>query len=312
MKGKCFIDNIDIYDRYGVVIRKDGYKDLLTFPALKEPGKNDWPEEDGVEVDLDSPRLQTKTVTLPFVAKNPFFEVNDFIAFITKPGYRTIRIPTLGKEWKIRMNSQTENKIHPKATNFSLQFIDDAPTGARMKTYTPVPGSGLTLMQSAYELDAVPFDKYGVVVESGLDDLLKSPTAKQNLAQSLITSDGQVYDADHLVFNSKETTLKCLFITSSVQKFWECYYAFFNDWIQPKERTLYCEHTGEEYPCYYKKSSGFQIEEMSSRFVCSFNLTIEFISFRISETDYILATEDQRHIVLEDGETRVDMKVYAY
>lgn len=308
MKGKCFIDNIDIYERFGVVIKANGYKDLLTFPALKEPDENDWPEEDGVEVDLEAPSLQIKTVSIPFVAANPSIDANEFISFVCKPNYHTIYIPSLGKEWKLRITSQPEHVIKPQVTNFNLQFTDDEPSSARMKSYTSSDGGGVPIISSGYEIDAIPFEQYGIVVESGLSDLLKAPTIKQNLTRSFATSDGQRYDTATVVFNKKESTLNCCFITASVEKFWECYNAFFNDLIQPGERLLYCEHTDEEYPCYYKKSSNFNIEEMNDRFVCTFNLTLEFISFRIGETEYILATEDNRHIVLEDGETRIDLR----
>lgn len=55
MTGYCYIDGIDIYDEFGVIVEGDGYDELLSFPSLKEPDKNDWPEENGIEVDLSEP-----------------------------------------------------------------------------------------------------------------------------------------------------------------------------------------------------------------------------------------------------------------
>lgn len=309
MKGKCYIDNIDIYEQFGVMMKEGGYKDLLTFPALKEPTANDWPEEDGVEVDLESPAIQIRTITIPFVACNPLIEANDFISFMSRPSYHILHVADLKKSWNIRLNTQSANEVHPQATSFSLQFTDDIPTGARSVHYNKPKGGGIPIIDTGYEVDSIPLHEYGIVVESGLDDLLKSPTIKQNLTRSYKASDGQQYDTATVVFNSKESTLKCCFITSSVEKFWECYTAFFNDLIQPKERILYCDYTGEEYPCYYKKSSNFHIEEMKKRFVCTFQLTLEFISFRINETEYILTTEDGKHLVLEDGQTAIDLRI---
>lgn len=309
MIERCFIDNIDIYERFGVVIKSGGYKDLLTFPALKDPEANDWPEEDGVEVDLDLPVLQIKTVTIPFMATKPTVDANEFISFVCKPGKHTIHIPCLDKSWILRVHSQSEYTIKPQVTSFSLQFTDDQPSGARNTNYPRPEGGGIPVISSGYDIDAIPFEHYGIVVEEALNDLLKAPTIKQNLTRSFATSDGQLYDTATVVFNKKESTFKCCFVTASVNTFWDCYHAFFNDLIQPGERILYCEYTGEEYPCYYKKSSNFNIEEMDGRFVCTFNLTFEFICFRIGETEYILATEDNCHIVLEDGETRVDLRV---
>lgn len=308
MRGKYFVDNIDIYTQFGVVIKTGGYNDLLTFPALKEPAKNDWPEEDGIEVDLESPILQPKTVSIPFMTTSQTKAANDFISFISKPGYRTLRIADLNREWTLRMDSQGENKFDSQLTEFSLQFTDDIPSQSRKDVYSRPLNGGIPIIDTGYELDGIPFSRYGIVVEEGLNDILKSPTIKQNLTRTFLTSDGQEYDEDVVVFNSKSVTFKCCFITSSVARFWECYTAFFNDLIQPGERLLYCDHTGEEYPCFYRKSSNFNIEQMHGRFVCTFNLTLEFISFRIHETEYLLTTEDNRHIVLEDGETMVDLK----
>ncbi len=310
MKGRILIDSVDIYDRYGVTIRKGGYKDLLTFPALKEPQKNDWPEEDGVEVDLDRPVLEVKTVTIPFIAADEAIEPGDFLNFISQPGYRTLSISSLGKEWKLRMTSHTEHTKSYRHTVFSIQFTDDFPQGSRSDNYLPVEEEVAGLGTSVYRLDDVPFSYYGIVVEKGLSNILKAPSIKQNLTRTFVTSDGQVYDATVVVFNSKEVTLKSIFVTQSPEQFWECYTAFFNDLIKPGERQLYCDYTGEEYPCYYKRSGNFQIEQMEGRFICLFDLTLEFTSFRISETEYLLTTEDDNTVTLPDGETAIDMQIF--
>lgn len=42
MKGAFYIDGEDMYLRFGAVLISGGYDDILTFPSLKEPDKNDW------------------------------------------------------------------------------------------------------------------------------------------------------------------------------------------------------------------------------------------------------------------------------
>lgn len=297
MTGAFYIDGIDIYTRYGVVITDGGYNDLLCFPAMKEPDSNDWPEEDGIEVDLDAPMLEAKEVTVAFSCNHA--DIMNFIYMVSRPGYRTLRITELGKEWRLRLLTQTACKDYSRAVTFSLKFSDDFP--GRSEKYTPASGSGLVLPVSEYKLDGVPFSKYGIEVIGGWDDLLKAPTVKKNLTRSFSASDGQLYDADHLVFNSKETVLKCCLSAVSVGKFWECYTAFFNDLIQPDERLLYWKYVDEQYPCYYKKSSGFQVESLSNPFVVTFNLTLVFTVFRINNVEYYLTSEDDFLIITEDG-----------
>ena len=304
MIGAFYIDGIDIYARYGVVIASGGYNDLLAFPALKEPEANDWPEEDGVEVDLSAPVLEAKEIVIPFASDQP--DAGDFIYMISQPGYHTLRITELAKEWQLRLLTQTAGKDYSQAVTFSLKFADDFP--GRPDTITTVSGSGLSLPVSEYEIDDVPLSEYGIEVVGGWDDLLKSPTVKQNLSRSFATSDGKFYDADMLVFSSKETTLKCCLSAVSLAKFWECYTAFFNGLIQPAERLFYWDYVCEEYPCYYKKSTGFKVLSLADKIVIEFNLTLVFTVFRIGETEYLLATEDGAFIETEDGEYLIDME----
>lgn len=304
MIGTFYIDGTDIYARYGVVVTSGGYSDLMAFPALKEPDTNDWPEEDGIEVDLSAPALEAKEVVISFASDQP--DAGDFIYMISQPGYHTLRITELAKEWQLRLLTQTAEKDYSRVVAFSLKFADDFPD--RSDYNTTASGSGLPLPVSEYEIDDVPLSEYGIEIVGGWDDLLKSPTVKQNLTRSFATSDGQLYDAGMVVFASKETTLKCCLSAVSLAKFWECYTTFFHNLVQPDERLLYWDYTCEEYPCYYKKSSGFKVLSLAGRIVVEFNLTLVFTVFRIGETEYLLASEDGLFIETEDGEYLIDMK----
>ena len=304
MIDNCYIDGISTCSRFGVWVTKGGYKDLLAFPALVDPDKNDWPEEDGVEVDLSAPRLQEKEITISFLASNPDIDVCDFIAFISTPGYHTLRVLSLGREWCLRLSTQTKNKRYRNACDFVLTFVEDVPG----RPATTLPDPGLMVHDSGYELDGVSLANYGVVIDVAYDELLKSPATKQNLFRKVSTADGQIYDAERLVFCSKEVTFKCHFKAVSTGTFWQCYDAFFSALIQPEERELFVESLGESYPCYYKKSAGFKVLSLRGPVVVEFSLTLVFTVFRVGETEYLLATEDGLFIETEDGESLIDMK----
>lgn len=305
MRDNCYIDGVSTWNRFGVWVTKGGYSDLLAFPALVDPDTNDWPEEDGVEVDLSAPRLQEQEITIPFLASNPGIDAADFIAYVSTPGRHTLRIPSLGREWMLRLSKHPANKAYPTAREFSLQFVVDLPV---RPSGTSLPDPGLYVRDCGYELDGVSFADYGVVVDVARDSLLKAPTAKQNLARKISTADGQIYDADHLVFESKEVVFKCHFNTVSTHVFWNCYDAFFAALIQPDERSLYWEYASEEYPCYYKKSSGFKVLSLSDQVVVAFNLTLAFTVFRVGEAEYVLANE-LGHILVLDEDTEIDMQL---
>ena len=297
MRNNCYIDVISTWEKFGVWVTKGGYSDLLAFPALVDPDKNDWPEADGIEVDLSDPKIQPKEITISFLASNPSIDVSDFIFFISKPGYHTLRVPILNREWRLRLLTQVQHKVYANACEFSLKFVEDIP----VRPAVTLPDPGVSVYDSGYKLDNVSFANYGIMVDVAKDDLMKSPQVKKALNRKISTVDGQIYDADHLVFSSKDVSFKCHFKAATIEKFWQCYDAFFGDLIQPEERLLYWDYTGEEYPCYYKKSSGFRIISMSGLVVVEFNLTLVFTVFRIGETEYLLATEDGFYIETEDG-----------
>lgn len=304
MRNNCYIDGISTWDKFGVWVTKGGYSDLLTFPALVDPEKNDWPEEDGIEVDLVEPKIQAKEIRVSFLASKADIDVCDFIAFISAPGYHTLRVPSLNREWRLRLSTQTKNIRYRNACDFSLTFVEDIP----VRYAVTLPDPGLIVRDCGYELDGISFADYGVVIDTAKDELLKSPAVKKNLNRKIGTKDGQIYDVDHLVFSSKESTFKCHFKAVSMTAFWKCYDAFFSALIQPEERQLYVDSLCETYPCYYKKSSGFKVLSLRSPVIVEFNLTLVFTVFRINEMEYLLATEDGRFILTEDGEHLIDMK----
>lgn len=66
MKGQLLIDRTDAYTSLGICVTRGSYNNLVAFPAMKEPDKNDWPEEDGKEFDLTTPTLNTAEVSIEF------------------------------------------------------------------------------------------------------------------------------------------------------------------------------------------------------------------------------------------------------
>ncbi|MCL3851454.1 hypothetical protein M1P97_09165 [Parabacteroides sp. GYB001] len=304
MKGDVYIDEIDIFSAYGANVT-DGLDSLFLFPAIKEPESNDWPEEDGIEVDLETVHLQAKDITLTFMADNP----NDLIARVSEPGYHTIRVTAYNKEWSVRLSSQPSNKIIKQAAAFSLKFTEDQPERPiRPDSYTP----GTWVKDTGHYIDEVNLKNYGVEVYEGIDEITKSPTVKQNLLRGDISViDGQIYDTGSLVFNNKDVTFKCLFVASNMVNFWSCYNAFFSKIIEPNERSLTVEATGLTYPVYYKKTGNFKIRSSKNKIMIEFSLTLGFTSFRVEGKQYILAAEDGRYVVTEDGLNYIDMNIYG-
>lgn len=300
----CLVDGIDIFRRYGAKVTRNGYGDLLIFPPLVTPEFTSWPEEDGVEVNLIAPKLDVKDVSMSFVAD----DANGLINFLSRPGYHVWSVNGFGREWRLRINSQSNNRLIKDTSIFTLKFIDDFPV--RSSSYVSGPGCGVIIPRCDYEIDGISLRDYGIIVKKGREEVLKSSAVKEGLSQKIQTKDGQFYDVDQVVFETKDVTFNLCMCADTIGRFWQCYDAFFNDLIKPEERSLYVGYTDEGYPCYYKKSSSFKVLSLSDKVLVEFNLTLVFTSFRVNETEYILASEDDERIVCEeDGETCIDLGI---
>ncbi len=62
MTGDLIIDGSwDAYTNAGVMV--EDYTELLSWPGLKPLDINDWHEQNGIEPDLSSPKLNTRQLT---------------------------------------------------------------------------------------------------------------------------------------------------------------------------------------------------------------------------------------------------------
>ena len=303
MRGELYIAGKDAYTDFGVWITEGGYDGLLPFPEMVEPDRNDWPDEDGIEPDLEKPTLNPRELIITFVRSVEGRSAGALVEHLSKPGYHAFRIPSLGREWSLRLIQSPAYEDWDTLEAFTLRFAEDQPV---RPSFMAIPeGGGWYVPLSEYELDGVPLDRYGVMVTEGRAEIMRSPTVKTNLSRTVLDVDGRIYDA------GKEVTLKCCLIAGSMTAFWNCYDALLHALIQPGERSLYEDSNVEEYPCYYKRTSGWRLESLRGRVVVTFSLALEFTVFRLGGTDYLLATEDGDLIVTEDGEYYIDLNIYA-
>lgn len=276
MTGQCYIDGRDIYSDFGVIITDGGYDDLFKLPGMIEPDKNDWAEEDGIEVDLSEPRLQPREITVSF-ASISYMQWQLFIEFLTLPTERivdgvpimsinrTVTIPYLARTWTLRYDSMTELGLYNEANLFEIKFIEDNP--AIPVATVPV---GTVPFESVLELDGVSLDKYGIIVEDGLDDFDKTPALKRNLTRTSSAISGQIYDAGTAVFAEKEITVRCTMIAINMAGLWAQLDALLATLVQPGERTI--SRGGRGYSAYYRGCANAQLLSHASEVAVRFDL----------------------------------------
>lgn len=308
MRGECYIDGRDIFTDYGVSVAQGQFKDLLKVPALKDPVKNEWFEYDGVEVDLEATQLQNKQVSIMFQSSEKNL-INDFIAMLTDPGYRKFYFPLLDRSWDLRISAESNIEMWPRGgQKHTMMFYDDVP---RRNIYKTEPaGSGLGIPRSDYAINDHWLSDYGLLVESARSEVFNMPTIRQNLEREISVIDGKIVSTLSANMKTKNVTLDLCFSCKDLATFWTNYAAFFYMLTSPGEHIFYIAEAEEDIPCYYDSTSNFQFFKSGENVLCKFKLTLVFITFRIRETDYLLAAEDYTLIVLEDGETFIDMEVY--
>lgn len=104
--GRYFLNNLDIFDTYGVFVR-DGSKEFLSLPKRKDSLTYSWPEENGTEVDLAAPKFEDKEVTLKcgfLAATDTEFRTKRqaFIQAIAAPGWQVWRVIDHSTEYSVR------------------------------------------------------------------------------------------------------------------------------------------------------------------------------------------------------------------
>jgi hypothetical protein len=304
MIGKLYIDGEDAYTTYGITITSGSYVNLLLFSPLKNIDSNDWPEEDGIEADLSSPRLDTREFALNFSARSKLM-ANDFFDAISDEAYHNFNFAEIGKTYKLRLVSQQNINVLRDMETFTLQFANDFPFDENYEYAAPqseMPSTG------ECELDDIDLSSYGITLLKGsLAELIKSPAVKKNLLTNINSRHGIIYDGEEVVFQTKEVKLSCLMRAATLPEFWQNYDAFLYDLSRPGERRLFVDSEGEEYPCYYKSMSAGNFS-FGGKIWFQFTLTLVFTSFRVGEIQYLLSSEDKEIIITEDNEHAIDLK----
>ena len=265
-----YIDGTDALAAWGVWIPKGGYDDLFAFPALKEPDANDWKERDGLECDLTAPKLEALTVKIDFVASGKRQDTIGFLNALSKPGVRQMQFTTLGRTFALRLKDAPNLRRYSRLDSFSLDFVMDTPDRTSLYVRTDPQTS---LPTSAYKLDGVGLEHYGIFVESGRDALLRPATMKEQLTRNISTVDGQIYNPNLPTREAKQTTFKCCLKALDMFRMWSCRDAFFSALIQPGWHTL--DYKGTLYECRYVSAQNFRLAALRQNLaMIEFELTM--------------------------------------
>ena len=308
MKNRLFIDGNDAFTEYGIFVEQGGYKQVIQFPAFKSPDITEWPDEDGIEIDLESPQLDTRTLQIQFCITNVRY-AEDLFDDLAAGAYHTFEFRDLKRKYRLRLTQNGSFKSKIKLGKITLTFADDFPERPTGDYY---PLGKTDIRQVGYEVDGIDMSQFGAWVLDGTDDSLrKAANVRENLAISTADMRGVIYDNFTAKFKSKDITLKCLIHCDDIDEFWRRYDALFAVLLDANERRFYYSVLGNEYQCYYKSMSVSKFEILRNNHVwCEFSVTLTFIDYRPVGQYMLLAHEDFNlvEVLVDDATTLIRIR----
>jgi hypothetical protein len=300
--GTLYIDGADAFTSFGVFVEDVGYKGIVQYPPLKTPDSNDWAESDGMEVDLTDTKLDSKTFGIEFAGVLDF-SVRNLIDYLSDDAYHEFNFAEIGVTRTLRLTGNPNRYTVGTLKTFTLDFADDYPLAGY--SYL-APSRVASCWQTGFELDGKPLSDYGVWIRDGAhDELVKSPSVKQNLLVNTPAMNGAQYDGEDVFFQAKDVKIAC-HIRADIPTFWRNYNALLYDLTKPGERLFFYGARNEEYPCHYKSASVSTFTLTGGDVWCDFDLMLAFTAFRLGEVEYVLANADGALIALDNSGILVD------
>ena len=280
--GSLYVDGFDAYEQFGLYVVAGGWNELVAMPPLKTVKTNDWQEEDGIEVDLSAPVLNTREVSIKFAVAGLFSSFFDLLDVLSDGAYHTFVCTEIGRTYRLRLTQQPNLKGLKLLGHATLKFADDFP----LNGYRYNAPQTTILQTEDYLFDDVPFSRYGVrIIKGTYDEITRSAAVKQNMLRNINSQSGAIYDPEQVTFKSKDVKLYCLMRAETLDELWNNYDALLYDLIRPGERLLGVDALKQEFPFYYKSC---QVTEFcpTGRIWMQFVLTITFThGFRLLRYD---------------------------
>lgn len=303
MTGHLYIDGTEIYSSWGVVVQEGGYDELMAYPALKKVDSNDWQEHDGTEADLSAPRLNSRELTINFIATRGYDGLAALAERLSDMAYHTFYNNILGRTFRLRLVKQPNLSWNQALGFTAFRFADDFP----LEGYTYREPQSSIAPYEDYLLDGRPLTDYGVrALEGTLASIDKAPDVKTLLLRNIGTRSGADYDSlGTVTYKSKDIQVNCLMRAQTMEEMWCNHDALLYDLTRPGERRLRVTARGRDIPCYYK-SCRTGCFYHTGKLWWQFTLTLTATTFRLQLTqDGLRLITSNGLLLLSDGSMRL-------
>lgn len=252
MIGRLYIDGNDAYLQYGVYVVQGGWNELISMPPLKSVDYNDWQEEDGLEVDLSAPVLNTREVQVKFAVAGLYSRFPAMLEMLSDGAYHDFDCVYIGRRYRLRLVSENSRSITRPLETVTMKFADDFP----LDGYRYVAPTSNVMPASDYLFDGDMFTKYGVrILQGTLAEVNKKAAVKPNLLRNINSVSGATYDKKNVTYKSKDVKMTCLARAESIDQLWRNFDALLYDLIRPYEHVLRSNATEEAFYFAYKSCS---------------------------------------------------------
>lgn len=280
------VNNINVYNKYGVSVTDDGYEELLEYPPLKTVNYNDWAEHDGVEPDLSGVVLDCSTFSVKFSCDGEFSNAQLFVKLLLNSVYNTFYFEEIGVTYRLRLTGQSDISVYKGLGFFKLKFSNDFPLDG-YSYLCPNANSVSEEVSLSYkyiddgEMVTVKnnLSVYGLRLLDGFEAEIKDiGDIKERLLRDISTLPGVVYDSSSSIkLSSREIAIPLLLLCSK-DDFWSRYNALLYDVSRPLEHTL--SYDGVDYSFYYNSAgvSSFAVVDDGASLWCEFNLVLTIYS----------------------------------
>lgn len=288
MTGSCIIDGTDI-STLGIFIERGGSDDFLSFPNRREPDQVDWPDEDGLDVDLTDCYFDAKTVKVNYViiAEDEVTFKNNLNTFETlhfAPGYRQIYVKEFNKNFSLQFIGFSDYKhsggLYKRAKKIgkiTAEYSMDDP----LQIFTDAINTPISTREylSHISINGYDLSRFGIVVRDIYSTALRPHSAKSPLERKIGNFSGTIADVGITPKKRpREIEIHCTMLAGSYSEFMTNYTALFNGLRITTPVQLGVTRAGAVINCYYKKMTNYKKEAPFSRKVkVSFNLVLQEI-----------------------------------
>lgn len=313
------INGVNIWDEYGILMVRNSYDSIVSYPTAKAPYTNDWYEFNGVETLKNTLKFNTQEVKLNFaMTRNDVAIFYDFIEFLTESqkdkGYLEItnvlqRLYVDYLHLTLQKSSQLRNIVNPFL--FTLDFeMNETPILRNTINKTLNPQAIIT----HYTINGIDFGRYNCAVLKGTNEqFLKFSELKFGVAHSSNYYDFKIYETQlNNKRSAKRATMYLLMRAESADDFWGRY-ELLRDVLQGvrgnSELDIYNENIGEFTAIYEScETTKFLFTQdephvAAENYWWQFRLNFNITNWKVGSdlSGFILGTEDNRAVTTEDG-----------